>query len=423
MASKFRPYYPRVYPQRQTAETDDVQRGMQIGSAFGKDIQGLGTALAQGIQEARKNALANQLMDEQSISEQPGAGQTFSLGKLGDDGSGGSSGAGTAQDLGTLPADQTFTNPATGNVEPLTSQGPGDDLSQAIAAARLQGSSSAPTIGSADLNQAIGASRAASSLSGSDFTLNPSDYTGGTAFGDKGGGPGTVGGLIHTGGVQEWDLRKAMLAQQLQQAAAKAKAADAQAEASGTGRYALETAQKRATLEKTQMEIAAGKNKPGKEEKNPSAVNIASEPVIDQNQLSKHFDGIYGNGTFSDVMSSLSNPDTAPQEIKDSNGVTTAVTVGPEKNRITIPIGDAQSYVKQQNALRLKQGLSAFRVPGEDQSVGATAGNPYPAKSNLDVYSRAPADSSGNGGWVRLPNGKITHLVRQPNGQIIGQQN
>ena len=62
MASNFRPYYPRVYPNRQTAESDDVQRGMAIGSAFGKDIQGLGTALAGGIQEQQQNQVANQLL-------------------------------------------------------------------------------------------------------------------------------------------------------------------------------------------------------------------------------------------------------------------------------------------------------------------------------------------------------------------------
>ena len=62
MASNFRPYYPRVQNRPQTAETNDVQRGMMIGSAFGKDIQGLGTALAGGIQEQQKNQVANQLL-------------------------------------------------------------------------------------------------------------------------------------------------------------------------------------------------------------------------------------------------------------------------------------------------------------------------------------------------------------------------
>ena len=62
MASNFRPYYPRVQNRPQTAETNDVQRGMLIGSAFGKDIQGLGSALAGGIQEQQQNQVANQLL-------------------------------------------------------------------------------------------------------------------------------------------------------------------------------------------------------------------------------------------------------------------------------------------------------------------------------------------------------------------------
>jgi hypothetical protein len=62
MASNFRPYYPRVQNRPQTAESDDVQRGMMIGSAFGKDIQGLGSALAGGIQEQQQNQVANQLL-------------------------------------------------------------------------------------------------------------------------------------------------------------------------------------------------------------------------------------------------------------------------------------------------------------------------------------------------------------------------
>jgi hypothetical protein len=67
-------------------------------------------------------------------------------------------------------------------------------------------------------------------------------------------------------------------------------------------------------------------------------------------------------------------------------------------------MADAQIYTRQMNALRLKQGLPAFRVPGEDQSVGAAADNPFIAKSNLDVYSRAP------GTWIKLPNGKIAQV-------------
>jgi hypothetical protein len=62
MASNFRPYYPRV--QNRPQQSDDVTRGMAIGSAFGKDIQGLGTALAQGIAQQKQNQVANQLLNQ-----------------------------------------------------------------------------------------------------------------------------------------------------------------------------------------------------------------------------------------------------------------------------------------------------------------------------------------------------------------------
>jgi hypothetical protein len=84
------------------------------------------------------------------------------------------------------------------------------------------------------------------------------------------------------------------------------------------------------------------------------------------------------------------------------------------QNGVSMPLSQAQMYAKQINALRLKRGLPALRVPGEDQRLGATPDNPYPAKNNLDIYSRA-ADT-----WLRLPNGKITHLIRGPDGKIIG---
>ena len=85
-------------------------------------------------------------MNSQDISSQPGAGVTQSLGKLDD---GGDSGGGP-QDLGSLPPDRTFTNPSTGNIEPLQGQGNDDfnlppssgggrtvgDLGDAVAQAR-----------------------------------------------------------------------------------------------------------------------------------------------------------------------------------------------------------------------------------------------------------------------------------------------
>ena len=82
------------------------------------------------------------------------------------------------------------------------------------------------------------------------------------------------------------------------------------------------------------------------------------------------------------------------------------IATGPNKS-VTIPKAEAQIYIKQANALRIKQGLPAYPVLGEDATMGATADNPYPAKNNLDVYSRPP------GTWVRLPNNKIAQVPQR----------
>jgi hypothetical protein len=112
--------------------------------------------------------------------------------------------------------------------------------------------------------------------------------------------------------------------------------------------------------------------------------------------LVKQFDGTYGKGSFSRVMSNLEQVDTT-----STPGY---VLVGPADKQVKVPTGDAQVYVKQMNALRLKQGLTPLPVPGEDASLGSSATNPYPTKNNLDVYSRPP------GSWVTLPNGKVAQV-------------
>jgi hypothetical protein len=356
--------------------------------AAGQDIGKLLGGLAGAIKGAQKDAIANRLMTDESIGEQPGAGVTQSLGKLGEDGTGGGGDGTTTQDLG--PVDSTFTNPATGNVEPL--QGSDDDLRSAIAASQLSGSG--PTVGAAG-----GPQPAATSPN---FSLRPEDLT---ASGPA--NANTVGSLIHTGGTQELDLQKEVLAMRL----AKSKAA---ADAAGAP---LETATRRAQLANIQSEIEARKNK-GKEvdlEKNPPpATSINSEPVINQTQLNKHFEKTYGNGVVGSVISSINEPD----KIDDPKNRGTQITnpnasavsgdtfqYGSGNSRKSMPLGDAVIMVKQLNALRLKQGLPALRVPGEqDQTIGASAGNPYIAKNNLDVYSQPP------GRWVRLPNGKVAQV-------------
>jgi hypothetical protein len=370
MALRYRPYMPRRAAQTQGS---DVERGMQIGSQIGKGLGSLGEAIQKAQAQAKQDALANQLMNAGPTGQDP---TPQFLGKIG---------GGGPEDLGTLPADtsSTFTNPATGNVEPLQT---GDDNAPIQMPAST---GSGPTVGS-QMDQPA----TSTDISG-DLTLPTSD----------GLGP-TVGSLIHSGGLAEMKLRQAMqksvLADAIQQATlgkTQAQTADVLARTAGTGRY---------------VPKPAAPAKPGKPAPVGPAVNIGSEPVTDQDQLNKYIEKTYGSGSASQLASSINEQPTIPDPDDPSKMIpnprspvitsdTVSVPVGKNKN-ITMRLDEAQTYVKQANALRLKQGLSAYRVPGEDQTVGATADNPYIAKNNLDVYSRAP------GTWIRLPNGKVAQV-------------
>ena len=303
-------YLRRVQALRQNQGQSDVQRGLQAGQEIGKLLGGLGTA----IQGAQKDALANKLMntedapraalvdpgDSSGGGPQPGGPQPAAGDPSDDDlrramaADSLSKPSGTPQDLGTLP-DPSNPQPTLGiNMDtnnPQPSMGINPDIAptstdytptaaddtafaKAIAAARV---GSGPTVGSTIPAAPAAITTGAVAPAPRQNVIAPGVSTAGTA--------------PHTGGVQEMDLRKEMLAQQLQkQNAALASQknaldlADRQAEASGTGRYALDAAKKRKTdLAKTQLEIANyGKTKP---DKNPPAVNIASEPVIDPGQL------------------------------------------------------------------------------------------------------------------------------------------
>ena len=369
MADEFARRLRKVQANRRTSGLDDVSTGLQIGQQVGKLIGGL----AGAIHGSQQDAAANKLMNTQDAPRAA----------LVDAGTGNAPVDTTPQDLGSLPSD-------TG--------GSDVDLGQAMTASRL--SDSGPNVGDAPAANAIPA------------------------------GVSTAGTKPFTGGVAgmklQQEFQKNKMADQLSAlklAGAQRDAANAQAEDAGTGRYALDAQIKRAQLAKIQSDINAKNTpKPAKVDKNPPAVDIDSEPVIDQNQLTNHIDGIYGKGSTGNISRTLMEPDTiddpknpgtqipnpnAPAYTKDDNGVVSSVTVGPKSKRVSMPINEAQTYVKQANALRIKQNLPAYRVPGEPQDVGASADKPYIAKNNLDVYSRAP------GTWITLPNGKVAQVPQR----------
>ena len=389
-------YLRRVQANRGYQGTSDVERGMQVGQQVGKLLGGL----SEAIKSSQRDALANKMMNDQSIASQPGAGKT--------------------QDLGTLPGGP---QPNAGggatpdpDPDPIQTNQPGASVNP-----DFQPDFAFQDMPDTSLNSAANQQKAATSLQaqpsataaggGGDFTLNPSDYSGGGK---------TVGSTVHTGGVQEMEMQKQMLALQMQkanmansQATAQQKIADAQAKSNGTGQYAVQAAIQRAQLAKAQQALQP-KPLVVKPEDMP-ITSIDSEPVNNQAQLNKHVDKIWGTGSSGNIARTIMEPPTiddpknpgtqipnpnAPQLSADGK----TVTVGPKNKRITMPIQTAQTLVKQQNALNLKNNTALLRVPGEDQSVGATADNPYPAKNKLDALSRA------HGTWVKLPGGQVAQV-------------
>jgi hypothetical protein len=318
MASNFRPYYPRV--QNRPQQGDDFQRGMQIGGVFGKDIQNLGTTLAQGIAQQKQNQVANQLL-AQNYPDQPG---------------------GTDPDPDPIDAQG---NPITDPDQPIP------DVQLPAVKGNFQG-------GQAELAMRMQAAKEALSTQNLQAEIAQRKMEGNLAT-LRSGLVTSRGNQPQTGNAGAW---------------------------SGYNMGGEEANQPASTR--------GGRG--GKSGQSQAPVQIGSEPVTDQSQLVKHFDGTYGNGSFGKVISNLDQVDTT-----SNPGF---VSFGPSGKQIKVPTSDAQVYVKQQNALRIKQGLNPFPVPGEDASLGSSVTNPYPTKNNLDVYSRPP------GSWVTLPNGKVAQV-------------
>ena len=263
-------YLRRVQAINRNQGVSDVERGMQVGQQVGKMLGGL----SEAIKGAQKDALANKLMDQQSISQDQPQG-TQNLGNLG----GGSQTGGPQPgspgnqntvdpnaDLSTdLPEDvssqisttappSTFTNPATGNIEPLQGQAP----------QTYSGTNTDPLVA----NNVASAKAAQALTPPGDFSLNSSDYS-------VGKGP-TVGSTIHTGGVQEMELQKEMLAMQMQRAQL------AKANAPPKAPDPMDVALKRVRLAQAQQNLANPKTAKTAVDKTSLATNMDTEPVDDQ---------------------------------------------------------------------------------------------------------------------------------------------
>jgi hypothetical protein len=312
----------------------DFQRGWGIGSEIGKALGGLGGAIKSAQQQAAQDAVANQLMNT------------------------------------ATPPRAALVSP--GYAPGIDTSDPNADLSTDLP------QDVSPTIGGAATDTSGG------------FTPNVIPA-----------GVPTTGTAPITGGVAEMKLRQqfgqSQLADQIQQARL-AKLLEPPA-----GRLGVQPQPGDAgawsgyNMTQQQPGIPATRGARGQQAQ-AQPVQIGSEPVTNQSQLVQHFDGTYGKGSFSKVLSNLDTVDTTT-----TPGY---VLAGPTDKQIKVPLGDAQVYVKQMNAIRNRQGLAPLPVPGEDPSLGKDQTNPYPTTNNLDVYSRPP------GSWVRLPNGNIAQVPK-----------
>jgi hypothetical protein len=406
-------YFRRVQALRQNQGVSDVDRGLQAGQEVGKLLGGL----AGAIKGAQKDALANKLMNTEDAPRaalvssggpqpsqggvdtgDPNADLSTDLPEDVSQSIGGSapilnqavaaqrlSSQSTSPDPDPDPVYdpsqvKTFNNPATGNIEPL--QGGGQN----------QDPYTFQDMPDTSVNSAANQAKTAATLS-----------TRPTAQGIAP-GVSTAGTRPHTGGVQEMELQKEMLALQMQ----KAQLAKAQA---GPVVDPIDRAQKLADLAITQQKLAAaGQPKTIKADKNPPPVDINGQPTDSQTQLTNYVDGVHGKGTMAAINSAVASGVDAdgnplyPGVDKDGKPIQVPSTISIPINKsksIQIPLATLQTYVKQQNAQLLKQHQPLLKVPGEDQSVGGTADNPYVAQSLLDAKSRASKT------WVKLPNGKL----------------
>jgi hypothetical protein len=425
-------YFRYQAPRRQSYANDDPgTRGLAAGVAAGKLLSGL----AGAFQDIQKNAVANRLMNTEDAPRaqlvDPGS-QTVTA-----PGSDGSTPTGPTQDLGTAPidsSDTTFTNPATGNIEPLQGQGTSDaDLASAMAAARL---GSGPTVGSSTPPGPVPSDQ--DLLTAMNSKPTPTPATTSRVPNTVAPGVSTAGTRPHTGGVEEMELQQKMQEMQAKKAAAARQAKiDAQTEEDRPMDQAIKRAQLAHTLAETEKTL----HPPQKEDKNAPPANIDSEPVRDTNQLGDYVDNQYGNGTYSGLVGRAAasssgdelavaptdpnapesstplsifqtNPDGTPKYDADGiratvPGATVPVPVGGKdpttgaQKVINMPLKDAQIYVRQTNLQRIKQGLPPFRVPGEEQDIGTSPNKPFVAHNQMEAQSRAP------GTYVKLPSGQV----------------
>ena len=415
-------YLRRVQAINRNQQPNDVERGMQVGQQVGKLLGGL----SEAIKGAQKDALANKLMNTQDA---PRAALVSAGGpQPGGPSSQGADSADPNADLSTdLPSDVSQT---IGGSAPI--------LNQAVAAQQLSGGSPGTIDPNADLSTdlpdivsptqsvqvpaspglginpdtpatttysgtgtdpTLGSNVAATKLANAPLQSQPQPVRNTIAPGVS-----TAGTRPHTGGVQELELQKEMLAMQMQKAQlAKATAPPPAPDPTTVALRQVQLAQARKNLLKPDAV-----SKPAVD-KTSLANNMDTEPVEDQSQLVRTYESTHGKGSFDDTVSAFNAPDSVPDPNNPGKTIPNgpvisgnSVTLNPNsKNPVSLQLNEAQTLAKQLNTRRIAQGLPPIPVPGVDQSLGSSRANPIPVQTKLD------GASVPKGRWIRTPTGQI----------------
>ena len=252
----------------------------------------------------------------------------------------------------------------------------------------------------------------------------------------SGGGLGpNVGSLVHTGGVNELNMRMAMAQQQ--QAQAKQDLADQLTKAriaSEIGRSGLIQAQ----TERAQRPAVTKPTKPGSYQ--PWSIDANNDPAADNySYISADFDNKYGAkgayGAFSRAYNQLTPDDLAGKTEnpamtinRDKDGNVTSYTANDAKSNpvATVPASEAPYWMDRTNAANIRLGQP--RIGPMPNGVNDNSGQPGGSSqvNPIAVTSNLQARALPTGTWIQLPDGSTRQIQRgaqQPQAQQpIAQQ-
>lgn len=138
-----------------------------------------------------------------------------------------------------------------------------------------------------------------------------------------------------------------------------------------------------------------GGQRRGNKPPDPDEGKTLNDPLSSPKALQDRIDGLHGSGTSSFLLSHM---DTPP-DLASSPGyaIFGADPNNPSAKTVKLPVDDFNTFQKQYNQLRVKQGLQ----PIGTGDAGKSPANPIDVASDLDAAAVPPK------AYIRTPDGKI----------------